>query len=273
MFASVTRQLKRAMSAVKSVLALAGTAAAALDPRLESYLPEGERIDGVESLLLALVGWIQGDHDRLEEHEARQRRALRQLQKLRQQRDRKRGPLYGMLLRLRTTFDHAFGQGNAAVYLGLGPRMSKLEPVALRRLARETVTILSDPELVTPAPKVLGLWENPTRYAEQIEELLTPFHTALDAIEAQKREVERAQKAKTDLLAELRDRLKWSIHVFEGMYHLAGLGFHADRLRLKVSSRPNAEEKAEESGGGEETGAGSAEPAASSEASDSAAGG
>ncbi len=41
MFVSVTKQLKRAMSAVKSVLAVAGTAAAA--PTLKSYLQAGER--------------------------------------------------------------------------------------------------------------------------------------------------------------------------------------------------------------------------------------
>ncbi len=78
MFASVTKQLKRAMSAVKSVLAVAGTAAAALDPTLKSFLQEGEGIDGVESLMVTLVRWIRSDNERLEECEAEQRRAERQ---------------------------------------------------------------------------------------------------------------------------------------------------------------------------------------------------
>ena len=58
MFASITKHLKRGMSAVKSVLAVAGTAAAALDPTLRSYLREGESLDGVE--LLMLTRWRCG---------------------------------------------------------------------------------------------------------------------------------------------------------------------------------------------------------------------
>ncbi|MCP3962882.1 MAG: hypothetical protein GY719_34010 [bacterium] len=121
------------------------------------------------------------------------------------------------------------------------------DPLALRRVAREAVNILTDPGFTTPEPQVLGLWEKPDQYAEQIEDLLEPFQTSLDEIESQKREVEKALKAKTDLLEELRDRLTWSIRLFEAIYRLADLGFHADRLRLTVSSRPRPEAAAEES--------------------------
>ncbi len=165
MFASVTKQLKRAMSAVKSVLAVAGTAAAVLDPILKSFLREGEGIDGVESLMVNLVRWIRSDNERLEECEAEQRRAERQLSRLRLRRDDQQADLYGLLIRIRKTFEDAFGQGKAAVYLGLEPKINKLEPMAFRRLAQETAKILADPGLVLPEPEVKGLWENPTQYA------------------------------------------------------------------------------------------------------------
>ncbi len=268
MFASVTKQLKRGMSAVKSVLAIASTAAAALDPILKSFLPEGERIDGVESLMVTLVRWIESDNESLEECETQQRRAERQLTKLRLRRNDQRKDLYSLLIRIRKTFEDAFGQGMAAVYLGLEPKLSKLEPVAFRRVARETAKILADSELVLPTPEVKGLWEHPDQYAEQILELLEPFQGALDAIETQKREVEKAQKAKTDLLEQLGSRLTWSIRLFEAIYQLADLDYHAERLRLTVSSRPNAEKPAEDSSDGEEPG--SEDAAESSEASDSA---
>jgi len=196
MFSSITRQLKRARSAVKSVLAVASTAAATLDTRLKPFLREGEVIDGIEPWMLLLVRWIQGGHERLEEREVLQRRAERQLKKLRLHRDYQQKALYGMLLRIRKTFDDAFGQGMAAIYLGLEPKLSELEPLALRRVAREAVNILTDLAFTTPEPKVLGLWENPAQYAEQIEEILEPFQTALDEIESQKRQVEKAQKLK-----------------------------------------------------------------------------
>ncbi len=75
----------------------------------------------------------------------------------------------------------------------------------------------------------------------------------IDEIEAQKKVVDIALKAKTELLDELKDRLKWSIRLFEAIYQLAGQGFHAERLRLTVSARPSSDENDEKSkDGGEE---------------------
>ena len=257
MFSSITRQLKRARSAVKSVLAIADTAATTLEARLKPFLQEGELL-GVEPLMLALVRWIQDGHGRLEEREGRQLQAERQLKKLRLRRDNQQEALYGMLLRIRKIFEDAFGPGTAPIYLGLEARLNDLDPVALRRVAREAVNILTGPAFTTPEPRVKELWENPARYAEQIEELLVPFETSLDDIESQKRELEKALKAKSDLLAELRDSLTWSIRFFEAIYRLADLGFHADRLRLTVASRPSSGEANEGSSDGAAGAAGAA---------------
>ena len=173
--------------------------------------------------------------------EARHRRqAQRLLKKLRLRRDNEQKPLYGLLIRVRGIFEDAFGQVTAVVYLGLESKIHKLEPIALRHLAQETVNILTDPGLSLPEPKVQGLWENPAQYAEQILELLEPFQASLDEIESQKREVEKAQKEKVELLAKVGERLTWSIRLFEAVYQLADLGFQAERLRLTVSSRPRA---------------------------------
>ncbi len=272
MFSSITFQLKRAGSAVKSVLAIAGTAAATLEARLKPFLQEGEVLS-VELLMLALVRWIQGGHDQLEEREVRQLQAERKLKKLRLDRDLRQKALYGMLLRIRKTFDDAFGQGMAAIYLGLEAGMIDLDPVVLRRVAREAVRLLTDPAFAAPEPKFPGLWKNPAQYAEQIGEVLVPFETGLDEIEAQKREVEKAVMAKTELLAKLRDRLTWSIRFFEAIYRLTDLGFHADRLRLTVAARPSAEKEESAPEEGEATAASGAEEATPSEASDSPADG
>ncbi len=257
MFTSVTRQVKRALGAVKSVLAIASTAAAALDPKLLSFLREGEQLDGLEPIQLTLVRWIEDDHNQLEEHEAAQRSALRKLARLRVRRDKKQDTLYGKLLRIRKTFEDAFGQGTAAIYLGLEPRLRDLEPQALRRLGQETVTILSDPQFQPPAPLVEGLWEHPQQYADQIRDALLPFEASLDEIESQKREVEKAQMAKVELLDELNERLTWSIRFFEAIYQLAGLGFHAERLRVTVASRSSSGEPPIESGEAKTEGGGS----------------
>ena len=217
----------------------------------------------MERIQLTLVRWIQDDHHRLEEHEAVQRSALRKLKQLRVRRDNLQENLYAKLLRIRMTFEDAYGQGTAAIYLGLEPRLSEVEPQALRRQARETAEILRDPKLAPPEALVAGIWENPEQYADQIREALAPFQTSLDEIESQKREVEKAQEAKTELLAELNHRLNWSIRFFEAVYQLAGLGFHADRLRLTVASRSISPSESEESGDGQEVESGG-EPSESS---------
>ena len=235
MFRMVTRQLKLARDITASVGAIARTVAEVLDPRLSSYLEEGAALDGIGTVQIALVRWIDDDHRELETLEEQHRSALRKLKQLRLRRDGEQSVVYGQMLQIRNTFEDAFGQGLAAVYLGLDPGMGEVEPLVLRRYGRETIGVLSSPDLVTPEPAVPGLWESPERYAEQIRSVLEPFETTLAEINAQTMEVEVALKAKTDLLDQLKDRLKWSVRLFEALYHLAGLGFHADRLRPKSS--------------------------------------
>ncbi len=87
--------------------------------------------------------------------------AQRTLTQMRLHRNDRQENLYSKLLRIRKTFEDAFGQGKAAIYLGLEPRLGELEPQALRRQARETVTVLRDPQFTPPSALVKGIWENP----------------------------------------------------------------------------------------------------------------
>ena len=253
MFRLVTRQMKRAVRAVKSVLAVAGTAAAVVDPKLQTYLQEGEKLDGLASIQIAMARWIEDDHEHLERLEKAHRATLRRLRQLRRQRDEHQATLYTRMIRIRTTHEEAFGQGTAAIYLGLEPGLIELEPEALRRNAWESVEILSNPELRTPPAVVEGIWDNPLSYAEQIRTALEPFETTLDEIESQQKAVEVALKAKTEHMNEVKPRLTWLIRFFEAIFHLAGEGFHAERLRIAVSSRSSADEpQAEDEPSGDE---------------------
>lgn len=187
---------------------------------------------------ICLVRWLEADNLLLTRLESAHRRELRELTKLRQRRDQRLEKLYGRLIRIRTTFEDTFGQGMAPVFLGLEPGMNRVEPMVLQRIAREAIEILSDPDFALPdEPVVNGLWENPAGYAEEIREALEPFEKVLDQIVEQKRDVETALKAKTEKLEKAAYRLTWSIRLFEPIYHLAGLGFHAKRLRPPTSSR------------------------------------
>ncbi len=264
MFRSVTRQIELARDVGASVMKLVQTVASVLDPRLTSHLDEGDTLDGMGAIQIALARWLHTDHLQLETLEKAHRRTLRALKQLRLRRDELQQKLYNGMLRIRATFDDAFGQGKAPIFLGLEPKMNKLKPVVLLRYAREAIEVLSNPDLVLPKKVVAGLWENPAQYAEQLRQLLNPFAAVLDEIDAQKREVEVALKAKTDLLGELKDRLKWSVRYFEAVYHLAGLGFHAERLLPSRSSRsaekPNDETELND-GETEETAQTAPEPA------------
>ncbi len=256
MFVSVTRQIELARDVGASVMKLVQAVASALDPTLSSYLEEGETLDGLGAIQLTLVRWLHADHLQLENLEKAHRSAMRTLRMLRLRRDELQQPLYSGMLRIRGAFEDAFGQGKAPIFLGLEPRMGRVKPLVLARYAREAIQVLSNPDLVLPKVIVAGLWEKPAQYAEQIRTLLEPFAAVLDEIDAQEMEVEWALRAKNDLLGELKDRLKWSVRFVEALYHLAGFGFHADRLLPKVprSTEPsNDEAEPPEDGEAEET--------------------
>ena len=157
-------------------------------------------------------------------------------------RDEQKDALYDKLIQIRKTFEDAFGLGTAATYLGLEPKLIEVQTEVLRRHAEETIYILSREDFVTPEPLVKGIWENSADYAEQLNDSFKPFLKNLDEIESQKREIERAQVRKTDLLEEIENRLTWSTRFFEAAYHLAGKSSHADRLRRKVGTRTSPEE-------------------------------
>jgi hypothetical protein len=59
MFRLVTHQLRLARRVVDSVGVIASTVASVLDPRLSSYLEEGQTLDGIGSVQIGLVRWIE----------------------------------------------------------------------------------------------------------------------------------------------------------------------------------------------------------------------
>ena len=97
----------------------------------------------LEPIQLTLVRWIEDDHGKLEECEAVQRAAQRKLTRMRLRRDKKQATLYSKLLRIRKTFEDAFGQGTrreleAFVRSGwLLPESTRYVPAALGRLLLE----------------------------------------------------------------------------------------------------------------------------------------
>lgn len=248
MLKSVTYQLRRARDFVSSGVKLAATAATVLDPRLSAYLREGEVLDGLGPVQIALVRWVDDDHVQLQEREESHRAAQRELTKLRESRDADAQDLYGIMVRVRGTFDDAFGRGTAPTYLGLDPGMGTVEPLVLRRYGDASVKILTDPGFSTPTPLVEGLWESPQVYAQQIGAALAALTVSLNAYDAQKREAEVALIARDELYAEVKTRLKWSVRFLEAVYHLAGLGAHAERLRTTFASRSSVDEPEDEIG-------------------------
>lgn len=241
MFRAITKQLRKVRNVIASVRAVAADAAAVLDPKLQSFVADGESFGGFLTIQLIVARWLGSDQDRLLDLERAHRDALRELKQRRLRRDDDLKSLYGGMLRIRKTFEDAFGAGTAPVFLGLDPGLGDVEPIVLVRYAHETIGVLSDPELETPPPVVLGLWESPLQYAEQVRELLSPVEADLDEVDAQKKEVDKALKVKSEAQEEVETRLRWSTQFFEALLYLAGLDFHAERLRIPEGSRTSGD--------------------------------
>ena len=240
MYKAVTRVLRRGRDVLSSVRLLAARVAWVLDPILGAYLDEGEAFAGAEKFQIAVMRWNEDGLERLKELEQAHRETLMKLRVLRDVRNEREDNLYVKVLSVRRTFEDAFGSGTAVTYLGLVPKLGEESRDVLERYARHAFNALMDPLFTTPPPRVEGLWDRPRRYAAQIRESLEAFESSLAAIEAQKRNVEVALIAKAEHLELIKARLKWSTRFFEALYHLSGLGLHAERLRTPTPSPKRA---------------------------------
>jgi len=200
-------------------------------------------LSGLGPVQITLVRWVEDDHLQLREKEEGYRATQRELTKLRKQRDGDAEVLYNTMLRIRQTFDDAFGVGTAPTYLGLDPGMARVEPLVLERYAEGSVKILVAPGFTTPPPQVEGLWQSPALYAQQIQAALTTLRITLAAYGSQKRDGDVALIERDTLYEAVKTRLKWSVRLLEAVYHLAGLGAHAERLRTTFASRPSDSEE------------------------------
>ena len=87
MLRSITYSLRRARDFVSSGVRMAAVAATVLDPRLSAYLREGEELNGLGPVQVAIVRWVEDDHVQLKVLEENNREANRELARLRDQRD------------------------------------------------------------------------------------------------------------------------------------------------------------------------------------------
>lgn len=236
MFKTITNKLRYARAVVTRAKGFAPKMAEAFVQKATKHLLEGEELHlGCITLLQEVIGrMIEFARGQLEKGEARHRQALRLEAQIRARRDRYAEDLHQVLKKARQTVE-AFGRGMSERFLGLEPNFGKVDPQVLVRFGRETIEVLTDPDIA--ALEVEGTHADtlsPQKHVEEIQPLLAGLDQALDELEEQKRVSEEELKAKTQASDHFTEVFVYGSRFHEALYVLAGEKFHSVRLRPKV---------------------------------------
>ena len=141
------------------------------------------------------------------------------------------------------------------MFLGIASDLPE-DPVVLHRFASRIVGMMSDPEIELPEPVVKGGSVDPPGLVDDLEPPLRLLEGALRQLEPQKRRTQLALKDKHEALKLARYAGGRVARYLEALCYLAGMDFHAQRVRLsshvKVLEATAEEAKpTEEAPGGE----------------------
>jgi len=246
MFKTVTQKLRFARTVVTRTKGFAPKMAQAFFQRASNHLQEGEELhlDCISLIQLVVGRMIEFARRQLERGETLHRQALRLETQIRARRDRFTEDLYQALLKTRKTVE-GFGRGMSERFLGLEPNFGRFDPQVLVRFGRETIEVLTDPDLTALAAEGTNADTlAPQKHVEEIEPLILRLDSTLDELEEQKRVTEEALKAKTQAFDHFTEVFVHGSRFHEALYVLAGEKFHSVRLRPKVgqAGRPEVPE-------------------------------
>lgn len=155
---------------------------------------------------------------------------------LRQQRNALMAQLRKDIRHVRYLLDNSVG--SAVVKATLRERrVSVIRPELLVGAARDLVKTLRDPDLALENLADKDFFANVEQSAAKLEDGANRLQEALMRLSPQKKASERGLKAKVTGIDDATEKNRRCADLLFGLYRLAGLDFHAERLRPKARRR------------------------------------
>ncbi len=228
---TVTDAQKLATAIEAASVEVAPQVAPALEKTFAPWVRDGETAPTQEELRQILLGrWTRQVRDRLVTADEAHQKEVRKERSLRRQRDDSATEIRSKMLDIRTTFERVYGAGLAAEVVGLESDIPR-DPVVLERYAQRVIDVMSDDDLVLPAPRVKGSSMGPEEVAEELSPPLEILGEALDGHEPQKRRTQVALHEKREALEAFNFATGRIARYLQALCYLAGMDFHAERVR------------------------------------------
>ncbi len=148
---------------------------------------------------------------------------------LRRQRDKAAASLRRTVLRIRDSFDGAYGPGRCEEILGFGTRIPQ-DPMLLRQLAAAGIEYLTAPGFELPPMELEGVVWSPELFANQLQAPFESLGAAQTQLSREDRKSNKTIKRKNEAIRDFDDVYRRNAKFFEGLYTLV----HEDLLAARV---------------------------------------
>ncbi len=228
---TVTDAQKLAAALEAASVEVAPEVAPALEETFAPWVRDGETPPAQEEYRQILLGrWLRQVCERLVAADEAHQKEVRKERSIRRRRDDSANEIRSKMLDIRTTFERVYGAGLAAEVVGLASDFPH-DPVVLERYALRIIDVMKDEELILPAPRVKGSAMGPEEVTEELSPSLEILGEALEAHEPQKRRTQVALHGKREALEAFNFAAGRIARYLEALCYLAGMDFHAERVR------------------------------------------
>jgi hypothetical protein len=240
-------QIKLSARVEASALELAARADEQIRSRLGPILEAEEAPPDFAGIQRLLARWLGHHRAHLAAVEAVYDRELRLDSRLRQRRDKLYDEVVLRLRRAQLQIDGLYGHGWSGDVIGIGTGLSIIEVARLERIAAQAIEELRRPDQawLEPLPQETRAAIDFEALAKSIETPLLELQEVLAELPGSLKRTQGALEAKQGQIAALQKEIKRVATLLEGVYRLAELEFHAERLRPKARSAAETPEEGE----------------------------
>ena len=216
-----------------------------LEGLLSGELRDSERLPDLTFLHELIGRLLDRNSNQLAEVDGRQSNQLRNAAVLRAERDQLSEALRARMRDVRYLLDRNVQEGAVKATLR-DRRLSVVRPRLLVSGARDLIAALRDPKLSLERLSEDRTVPSAEALAQALESEIAQLEQVLLLLSPQKKESEAELGSKRAEVEKVTEKNRRCADALFGLFRLAGIDFHAERLRPKARSKKRVEERKEE---------------------------